>query len=457
MINSLSYIKRKAFFEPLVNYTTDDPLYEHIETSIKAMFVNEDYKIQKEKFLKNARAIHASMTNSGDTDLRLFLYFNIPIFILFALVGIRMLSFVGEPLLILFILIFIIGRPLFVSYNFITGFNELKKREKHLLSTSIFLDQSSYPNVWQPILEISSKSRLNTDGIKVLYLKENHFVPTVTDLKRLGTQLIVITIPRNLLILSKQNPRMYESIIAHEMSHLTQGDSGIWMYYFLDFKCAYTLKDFFLNLIQGKEERLRKKYKIYNSSAEYLADLGSIILTEDIAIFDFLRSPFVSDTEDDFHPSINSRISFLKSFLYKQAKSIHLPVNTQWTSRPEVLIEKETVILHENGEMSEGYKTSLLELSKAIRDEQKKMWGGGITMEIENLLHQLASSKQEAIQLIDNYQAVVKRGIVKDLIKINNSYGLIRRNVSFFIERDVIEDSFPYERKKPLVEDQILK
>lgn len=328
MINSVSLIKRKLFFEPLVRFTTNDPMYEGVENYLDGIFKSEDKNIiiKKEKFLSNISNIHRAMVNPGDADLRVFLYFNIPLWIFAGFFFIFMFATdflpnagVGGPL-ILFVIIFLIGRPFYVAYSFLKGYNELKRREKQFIETNIFLEKASYPDIWEPIWELSAKIGIDINRIKLLYVKENHFIPTVTDLKRLGTKLIVITIPRNLLVLAGQKPEIYKSIIAHELSHLTQGDSGIWMYYYLDFICAYNLYDFLLNLIQGKKERLRKKYKDFNSSAEYLADLGSIILTQDTRIMDFLKGDYISNLEGDFHPTRNERINFLKAFLYKQAQ-----------------------------------------------------------------------------------------------------------------------------------------
>jgi len=99
-------------------------------------------------------------------------------------------------------------------------------------------------------------------------------------------------------------------------------------------------------------------------------------------------------------------------------------------------------------EKPDDYKTRLLELNNLIRIQQRKMMGGGITREIQHLLNSLGYSKQEAVKLLDKYSELFKKDLVQDLIKMNSQYDAISRNVSFFIDYDIIDDSFPHARKK---------
>lgn len=324
-----AFLKRKVFFAPLLYFKSDDPNFTNLETYLDEILNRKDEVSlnQKKAFFNNLNKLYKSYANAGNIDLRIQMILFMPFWILGGCFFIWL--FFSEVFpnaerggFYTLLLTFIILRPIYVVYNFFKGFYEIKKIEKRMLSTMVSMQQNEYPHVWKPVIDFSDAINLDIKRIKIYYLKENHFVPTVTDLKRIGTKLVVITIPRNLLVLSKKDPELYEAIMSHEMSHVEQGDSGIWMNFYLDQRCAYSFQDLILNLIIGKEKRLIKKYKTFNSSAEYLADLGSFIFTGSTKIFDFLNGGYISEQEGDFHPGIEKRIQFLKAILYQQAKLV---------------------------------------------------------------------------------------------------------------------------------------
>jgi Peptidase family M48 len=328
MINSSSLVKRKMFFEPMVNFASSDEKYINLESYLNDLFRNPDEATQEKinNYFARLQNIHKLYQNFGDSDVRILLYVFMPLWMLAGIVGL-VLIFSGKlpgafDGLMFIVSAILIARPIYVVYNFLKGYNQILTRKNEMLNENPYLQRKNYPEVWKPILEIAAMINIDPARIRVIYVKENHSIPSITDFKRIGTDVILITIPRNLLVLTKQKPDLYKAIIAHEMSHLTQGDSGIWMYHLLDSSCAFSLQEAILNMVEGKEQRLQAKYKSYNSSAEYLADLGSFLLTEETTIFDFLKGPYVEDEEGDFHPSKQKRISFLKAVLYKQAKAV---------------------------------------------------------------------------------------------------------------------------------------
>ncbi len=328
MINSLSLLKRKMFFEPMVNFDSSDEKYINLESYLNDLFKNPDEATQEKinNYFARLQNIHKLYQNLEDSDVRIPLYFIMPLWILAGIVSLVVIfngSVPGAFNGLMFIVsVILIGRPIYVVYNFLKGYNQILSLKDEMLRGNTYLRREKYPEIWKPILEIAAMINIDPERIRIVYVKENHSIPSITDFKRIGKNTILITIPRNLLVLTKQKPELYKAIIAHEMSHLTQGDSGIWMYYLLDSSCAFSFRDAILNMAEGKEQRIQAKYKSYNSSAEYLADLGSFLLTEETTIFDFLNGPYIEDEEGDFHPGKQKRISFLKAVLYKQAKAV---------------------------------------------------------------------------------------------------------------------------------------
>ncbi|TCC97202.1 M48 family metalloprotease [Pedobacter hiemivivus] len=333
MIRAGSYVRRKTFFEPLVKFSSEDPNYINIENHLDD-FLSKDDEIsikQKDLFFKNLSNLHQIYKNRSDVDIRIPVYVFTPMWILFGCFMFY-LTFIqdtvdGEFNMLSLLGLVIIARCIYVVFNLISGFGDLEDYRTNLLNRSLKLSKTQYPEIWAPILSASDRIGQEHRKIVVLYRQENHCVPTITDLKRMGVPWIILTIPRNLLILSKQNPELYGAIIAHEISHIDQSDSGIWMTYYLDEKCAFGVYEIIMNLIEGKYKRLRRQYKIFNSSAEYLADLGAFIITENTKIFDFLKGGYITSEEGSFHPSAETRISFLKAVLYKQLKLVTTPAN----------------------------------------------------------------------------------------------------------------------------------
>ncbi len=115
----------------------------------------------------------------------------------------------------------------------------------------------------------------------------------------------------------------------------------------------------------------------------------------------------------------------------------------------EVEAPKENVIKIKTPEEieNEQYKEKLIELNSIIETQKKKMFGGGMNDEIRNLLSELATNKREGIHLLNSYKGLFKRDLIYDLTKLNSSYAAIRENVDFFVQLDIVNDTFPHDRK----------
>jgi len=115
----------------------------------------------------------------------------------------------------------------------------------------------------------------------------------------------------------------------------------------------------------------------------------------------------------------------------------------------EVEVPKETVVKVKTPEEieNEQYKEKLLQLNTLIETQKKKMFGGGMNDEIRNLLSELATNKREGIHLLNSYKALFKRELIYDLSKLNSSYAAIRDNVDLFVQLDIVNDTFPHDRK----------
>lgn len=95
----------------------------------------------------------------------------------------------------------------------------------------------------------------------------------------------------------------------------------------------------------------------------------------------------------------------------------------------------------------ENYKREIAKLHNLILAEKKKFFGG-MTDEILGLLDNLCETREDAVLLINAYSNLFGSDLIKDLKDLNNSYEAIRRNVSKFIELDLVEEDYPHALKE---------
>lgn len=96
---------------------------------------------------------------------------------------------------------------------------------------------------------------------------------------------------------------------------------------------------------------------------------------------------------------------------------------------------------------NENFKNKLSLLNKYIWTEKHKLIGGGMTSEINTLINELCTSKSDAIYLISTYESVFQSNLIEELIEFSSNYSAIKKNVSKFIELDIIEPEHPHKRK----------
>ncbi len=93
-------------------------------------------------------------------------------------------------------------------------------------------------------------------------------------------------------------------------------------------------------------------------------------------------------------------------------------------------------------------KNELVRLNQMIRAENYKIFGGPMNTEIQSYLDNLFTTKEDANELLILYRLENKTDLIDDLKKLNSSYNAIKRNVSVFIELDIVEPNYPHSRKE---------
>jgi hypothetical protein len=128
-------------------------------------------------------------------------------------------------------------------------------------------------------------------------------------------------------------------------------------------------------------------------------------------------------------------------------------------TEPEVAIESaevfapkyvKTVAVKKTGEQieNEKYKHELITLNQSIKTQHGKLIGGGMTDQILEHIDNLCTTQDEAIHLLNTYQDLFHTDLIEDLKKLNSSYEAIERNLSTFIELDIIEENYPHNPKE---------
>lgn len=118
----------------------------------------------------------------------------------------------------------------------------------------------------------------------------------------------------------------------------------------------------------------------------------------------------------------------------------------QYKFREEDLIEDAFDIEAERNK--EELNKKLSELHQMIITEKNRLFGDGMTDEIRTLLYNLFSSKNESIRLLIIYKNIFQSDLIDDLKKLNSSYEAKKRNVSIFIDLDLIDENYPHTPKE---------
>lgn len=115
---------------------------------------------------------------------------------------------------------------------------------------------------------------------------------------------------------------------------------------------------------------------------------------------------------------------------------------------PEILKEVPVKLKTPEEEIeNEQYKEKLIKLNSLIETEKNKMFGGGMNDEIRNLLAELVPNKRDGIHLLNCYKVLFKQELIQALTKLNSLYATIKENMKLFIQYDIVNDTFPHDRK----------
>lgn len=94
----------------------------------------------------------------------------------------------------------------------------------------------------------------------------------------------------------------------------------------------------------------------------------------------------------------------------------------------------------------DNYKSVVVKLHTLISSEKKKIIGGNAD-EIFELLYKLCKTREDALLLLNAYSNFFGYDLIKDLKDLNSSYNAIRRNLSKFIELEIVEENYPHTLK----------
>lgn len=95
---------------------------------------------------------------------------------------------------------------------------------------------------------------------------------------------------------------------------------------------------------------------------------------------------------------------------------------------------------------NDRYRNRLIRLNRLIEEQKGVLFGGG-TDDISNLISGLCKTQDEAIYLLETYEAIFHSNLIEELKKLANSYDEIKKNVSTFIKFGIIEEKYPHNLK----------
>jgi len=95
---------------------------------------------------------------------------------------------------------------------------------------------------------------------------------------------------------------------------------------------------------------------------------------------------------------------------------------------------------------NDRYKNELTLLYESIRN-QKNVFGNSNIHDTLSHIDKLCKSKEEALYLLKVYNTVYQKDLINELKSLNSGYDDIKRNVSKFIELEIIETSYPHSLK----------
>lgn len=107
----------------------------------------------------------------------------------------------------------------------------------------------------------------------------------------------------------------------------------------------------------------------------------------------------------------------------------------------------ESITIHSDNNYVERDISQLSIIHQSINTEKNKLFGGGMTDDIMSRINSLCKTREEAIHLLNTYNSFYKTDLIDDLKQLDSSYDAIKRNVSTFIDLDIIEEKYPHNSK----------
>ncbi|NOU46902.1 MAG: hypothetical protein HOO86_07565 [Bacteroidales bacterium] len=192
------------------------------------------------------------------------------------------------------------------------------------------INTNDFPDLKNTLNKLLNNVGLKDYEVKMFFDRNNHYVPAVCERIDEQGKIIYFLLSRNLLMLHNLNRILFESIIYHELGHINQHDTNLWIERNLEKeKIKYTwiayifsIPTILFRLLANSNAK--KHYKQERRNAEHYADLYSIINSKNFGIVGFLEGNYLSDSEDHDHPLPKARIDFIEKIVNKVFLKIKL-------------------------------------------------------------------------------------------------------------------------------------
>lgn len=177
-----------------------------------------------------------------------------------------------------------------------------------------------------------------------------------------------------------------------------------------------------------------------NNYIQYLV----IILVVTIALFFILREV------NCWYWKINQRIKLME----EQNRLLNLLVN-QNTEHSRGQSKSETSEITDKTKTSVITETSDARIQEIVpvlkelidKEKNKGVFDKSVRQELINRLEEICQSKNNCIQLLQEYQTKFNSDLIEDLKKLSSSYASIKESLYVFIKFEIIEPEFPHKTK----------
>jgi hypothetical protein len=180
-----------------------------------------------------------------------------------------------------------------------------------------------FPEITNTLKTLLINAGMMDYKLKIFFNQENHFIPAVCERIENQNKYVYFLLTRNLLLLHNTKNNIFKAIICHELGHICQHDTNLWVERNLQKKkekslwiaYATSIPLILLHLLgnlNSKNQYIRER-----KQAEHWADLFSVIISKDFAIIKFLEGNYLSVSEDNDHPFPKTRIDYISKIVNK--------------------------------------------------------------------------------------------------------------------------------------------